>query len=495
MFLVLLFAARFASAATPYWVRIVDTDTNRGVPLVQLTTPDSVNYWTDSNGFAVIEDQALQGRDVPFKIHSDGYVFEQKVLGEPGMTLHVQAGNYDELKIKRLDIAERLYRVTGAGIYRDTVLAGLKPPIAHPLLDANVTGQDTNIATVYQGKIFWCWGDTDGEPRSNGKKEFNGKTTCATSELPGKGGLDPSVGVNLNYFTKADGFVRGMVPIEEPGLVWIEGLFTAKDEQGRERLLATYTRGQLGNAKVVAECGLVEFNDSKGEFEVVAKRPLRHHYSSHPFYAKVNGKNYLYLFPVQRIPANWKSILDASTWESYTCLQPGAKLDVEHPQLERDASGKLVCGWKRNAEWIDPAVERKLVERGFIDKEDAVFPLIDVDTGKPTNARIGSVSWNPYRKKWIMIAKDGGAVYYSEADNPKGPWLMAKQILTLAPYRFYNPLTHPFFDQDGGRIIYLEGTFTAKLSAAKVEVQRYNYNNIMYELDLSDPRLEAARVK
>ncbi len=67
--------------------------------------------------------------------------------------------------------------------------------------------------------------------------------------------------------------------------------------------------------------------------------------------------------------------------------------------------------------------------------------------------------------------------------------------VTVAPYRLYNPLSHPFFDQKGGRIIYLEGTFTAKLNAAKVDVPYYDYNSLMYKLDLSDPRLEAARVK
>ena len=495
-FLLLLFTARIVTAATPYWVRIIDADTNRGVPLVQLSTSDSKYYWTDSNGVAVIEDSALQGREVAFNIHSDGYMFEQKVNGEPGATLHVQAGTHDELKIKNLNIAERLYRVTGANIYRDTVLAGLKPPITHPLVDAGVTGQDTNIATVYNGKIFWCWGDTDGEPLPDGKKQFNGKTTCATSELPGKGGLDPSVGVNLNYFTNSNGFVRGMVPIEARGLVWIEGLFTAKDKQGHARLLATYTRQEPGNAHQVAECGIVEFDDATGEFRVIAHLPVPlHHTSSHPFHVNVNGKDYLYLYPVQRVLNDWKSILDAGSYESYTCMRPGAKLDMSSPQLERDASDQLVCGWEHNTEWIDSDRERELVNRGLIDKAHANFPLVDVDTGKPTDARPDCVFWSSYRKKWVLLSKTGGMVYYSEADQPTGPWLKAKAVLTQGPYRLYNVVEHPFFASDGGRVIYFEGTFTAKLSAAKVEVPDYNYNNLMYKLNVDDPRLKAARVK
>ena len=104
LFLVLFFTIRLAGAETPYWVRIADGDTNRGVPLVQLVTPDSKYHWTDSNGVEVIEDRALQGKDVPIRISSDGYLFAQKVQGEPGATLHVQAGKHDELKIKRLNM-------------------------------------------------------------------------------------------------------------------------------------------------------------------------------------------------------------------------------------------------------------------------------------------------------------------------------------------------------------------------------------------------------
>lgn len=494
--LLLLFTARLLSASTPYWIHIVDDQTNRGVPLVQLSTTDPQKYyWTDSNGVAVIEDEAVQGRDILFKVQSEGYLFEPRVLGEPGVTLHVQPGNHDELRIKRLNIAERLYRVTGANIYRDTVSAGLKPPIAHPLLNGGVTGQDTNIATIYNGKIFWCYGDTDGELLPNGKPRFNGKTTCATSELPGKGGLDPSIGVNLNYFTRGE-FVRPMVPIEAHGLVWIEGLFTAKDERGRERLLATYTRKEAQSPPV--ECGIVEFDDDAGQFRVVAKLPLPpNHVSSHPFHVKVDGKDYLYLYPLQRVPNEWKAILDPGSYEAYTCLKPGAKLDMADPQLERDPSGALVCGWKHNAEWIGADKERSLVDRGLIDTGHEVFPLIDVDTGKPTGARADSVAWNVFRKKWILLSKNSGTttIFYSEADQPTGPWPRAKAIITHAPYRLYNVLQHPFFDSRDGRIIYLEGTFTAKRSSAKIKVPDYDYNQLMYRLDLSDPRLESARIK
>jgi hypothetical protein len=54
----------------------------------------------------------------------------------------------------------------------------------------------------------------------------------------------------------------------------------------------------------------------------------------------------------------------------------------------------------------------------------------------------------------------------------------------------YNPKQHPYFDQDGGRTIYFEGTYTQAFSGSEeTATPRYDYNQIMYRLDLGDPRL------
>jgi hypothetical protein len=468
--------------ATPYWVRVVDAETGRGVPLVELRTLNAVAFWTDSNGVAVIDDRVFEGHDVAFLIHSDGYEFTEKLLEDSGKVLRVQPGNHDEVKIRRLNIAERLYRITGADIYRDSVLAGLKTPIVQPILNGGVIGQDTNIAIPYQGKIFWCWGDT------NGTANLNFAVSCATSKLPSSGGLDPSVGVDLTYFTDSSGFTRPMLPLERPGLVWIEGLFTARDQQGRERLLANYTR-QPG-LDPPSERGVAVFDDATQQFRVLAEMPLMGgHISSHPFRVTVHGKDYWYLLPHQRVPDEWKAITDRMSYESYTCLEPGARFGSARPRLERRPSGELVCGWKPNTDWIGANEERELIARGLLKKEEALFPLLDADSGAETGASPSSIAWNAYRKRWIMLAEKTGTVYYSEADEAIGPWRWAKKILSDKAYNFYNVVQHPFFDQESGRIIYFEGTYTSSFSDAKQDTPRYNYNQIMYRLRLDDPRL------
>src|SRR5690606_25011213 len=63
------------------------------------------------------------------------------------------------------------------------------------------------------------------------------------------------------------------------------------------------------------------------------------------------------------------------------------------------------------------------------------------------------------------------------------------RIVTHNNYSFYNPKHHPFLDQDGGRVIYFEGTYTASFTDNDCPTPRYDYNQIMYRLNLDDPRL------
>ncbi len=93
-----------------------------------------------------------------------------------------------------------------------------------------------------------------------------------------------------------------------------------------------------------------------------------------------------------------------------------------------------------------------------------------------------------------------GEVWYSEAARPEGPWVEARKIITHAnkkgdAHDFYNPTQHPFFDQEGGKIIYLEGSYVNTFSGNPHVTPYYEYNQIMYRLDLSDPRLKLASSK
>ena len=70
-----------------------------------------------------------------------------------------------------------------------------------------------------------------------------------------------------------------------------------------------------------------------------------------------------------------------------------------------------------------------------------------------------------------------------------GPWTDARKIVTHRKYSFYNPKQHSFFDKHGGRVVFFEGTYTTTFSGNDQPTPRYNYNQVMYKLDLSHPEL------
>ena len=252
-------ASETSQTSRYFAIEVVDEQTGRGVPMVELQTTSSARYYTDSNGLIAFYEPGLMDQKVWFGVAAHGYEFPPDGFGIRGVALETKPGASARLKIKRINIAERLYRITGQGIYRDTVLLGRKPPIAEPLLNAEVTGQDGILTAIYRGKLYWFYGDTCRLSYALG----NFAMTGAVTELPEK--IDPAVGIDLRYFTGPDGFARAMAPMKGEGVVWLGGLVVLPDEAGRERMLACFQRRQgLGP---VLENGFVVYNDEKDVFE------------------------------------------------------------------------------------------------------------------------------------------------------------------------------------------------------------------------------------
>jgi hypothetical protein len=158
--------------------------------------------------------------------------------------------------------------------------------------------------------------------------------------------------------------------------------------------------------------------------------------------------------------------------------------------------------WRKNCPPLSAEVEAKLVRSGKLAADEAHFQIRDHETGKRVQLNNGSVNWNAYRKKWIMIACEIGGkssllgeTWFAEADAPTGPWKEAVKIVTHDRLDFYNPKHHPMFDKDGGRLIYFEGTYTKTFSGNPEVTPRYEYNQVMYRLDLSDERLKLAAAR
>jgi hypothetical protein len=409
-----------------------------------------------------------------------------------GVRLTVEPGKVATVKIRRKNIAERLYRVTGEGIYRDTLLAGRKAPIRQPLLNAQVVGQDSVQNAVYGGRLFWMWGDTSKPSYPLGNFHMSG----ATTPLPGGGGLDPDRGVDLEYFTGENGFAREMAPMSGDGPTWLDGLVVLP-EDGRERLFAAYVK--IRPPLEVYERGLCRYDDQTGQFERLERFPqgAPAFPYGHPVKRRENGVEYVFFgdpFPLVRVRAEAAALRDLSRYEAYTPLREGSRLN--EPVLDRDAAGKLRYAWRRNTPPVGAEEQEKLIRAGKLRRDEALLRLEDPDSGKPVVIHRGTVHWNAYRKRWILIATEIGGtshlgeVWYAEAENSLGPWRHPRKVVTHDRYSFYNPSHHPEFDQQGGRIIYFEGTYTHAFSGNPEPTPRYDYNQIMYRLDLADPRLK-----
>ena len=474
------------SAAGQYFkITVIDERSGRGVPLVELRTTNQLRYYTDSNGVVAFYEPGLMDQEVRFEWRSLGYQ-------NGGKTVRVTRGGNALLPVRRTNIAERLYRITGEGIYRDSVLVGHPVPIKHPSLNAKVMGQDTVFAVPYRGKLYWFWDDT------HGTTHVNLAGSGAVSEWPGKGGLDPGVGIDLTYFVDASGFAKPICDLPEPGFKWKYWVLTVPDEQGRERLVARYRR--MKGLGAPYDGGLVVFNDDKEEFEflVLFDTDFDPQVPMHPFRASAGGAQYFYFAAPQpdlRVRAELKSIADPAAYEGFTCLAAGSRYIKGDTRLDRTPGGRLAYAWKRNTPPLTFDQERELISAGKMKPGEGLYQLRDIVTDTPVKPHAGSVFWNDFRRRWVMIVQedrglaDNGEIWYAEADTPVGPWVYARKIVTHLKYTFYNPTQHPFFDQDGGRLIYFEGTYSDTFSGSPEKTPRYDYNQIMYRLALDDSRL------
>jgi hypothetical protein len=198
-----------AVTAVPFRIDCRDIETGRGVPLVQLETSGYISYYSDSGGVVAFDEPGLLGLPVFFRVVSDGYINSFNIPGSPqaGVLLTTKPGGQATVYLNRTQPAERLYRLTGGGLYRDTLLVGGTAPIKEPLLSsAGVLGQDSLMAVVYSNKSFWFFGDTEcpAGPRNTDCQNYGKFTTGATAVASGQSG-PPS----LQYFTSNDARAPG----------------------------------------------------------------------------------------------------------------------------------------------------------------------------------------------------------------------------------------------------------------------------------------------
>jgi hypothetical protein len=229
------------------------------------------------------------------------------------------------------------------------------------------------------------------------------------------------------------------------------------DKTGAERLVATYSK--ITPPLDAYERGLCVWNDETANFEHVkslwtksdgSRRPKQAP-MGHPAFVEEDGQRWVLFgdpLPTLRCPATFEAWQDPATWET---LSPPK-------QLKSAADGSTV------------------------------------------RLHTGSIAWSGYRKRWVAVFMEAGGkpsafgeLWYAEADAATGPWGLAVKILSHANYTFYNPRIHAELVPEDSRVLLFEGTYTQTFADRPHPTPRYDYNQILYRVDLDDPGLAGAQ--
>jgi hypothetical protein len=487
-------------------IRVTDAATGRGVPLVEVETVNGLRFVTDNAGRVAFCEPGLMGREVFFTVRSHGYEAKKDGFGFAGVKLTPRAGQVSRIQLTRRNVAERLCRLTGEGLYRDTLLLGHRPPLRPSPHPGKVAGQDSVQAAVYRGKVHWFWGDTLRMEYPLGLFRMAGATTAVPD--PNDPASDPAGGIAFDYFVDPKtGFVRAMMPLSQrpEGVVWVSAVFTVPDEKGVERLVGHYSR-RKGLEKEL-EQGIAVFNDGKAVFEPARELPLAETWrrpSGHPILFEEGGKKWL-LFgsptPNVRVPATLRDVLDPGKYEALTCAKAARGGKPAVPDVGAD--GRPVWRWQKDLPPVGSRTEQGWVKAGRLRAAHARF--CPADAAAPADRVVlhsGSVRWSPYRKRWVLLAGQIGGkrshlgeVWYAEAAHPTGPFLRAVRVVTHDRQSFYNVCHHAFLDRAGGRVVHFEGTYTNDFSGNPDRTPRYNYNQVLYRLDLDVASLRPAHAE
>ncbi|NLS94836.1 MAG: DUF4185 domain-containing protein [Planctomycetaceae bacterium] len=439
-----------AAAAEPCRIEVVEKGSGWPVPLVELRTTHHERLVTDNAGLIALDLPELMNREVWFDCLSPGYEVLPDGFGYRGVRLRPEPGKTLQVEVVRTSIAKRLGRLTGAGLFAESQKLG--GDLDWP--ESGVFGCDSVQNAVHRGKLFWAWGDTTMPHYPLGIFHMSSATT-AVRPLES---FEPPVRLTFDYFTNSKGVPCGVAEMPGSGPTWLSGYVSLPDAGGMPRLVATYVK--IKPPLEAYESGLCVWNDSTSRFEQhrvfwtksekTEKEPPAP--SGHPaFWKDPQGKEWVLFgnpLPTLRCPATFEAWQDSSAWE------------VLRPQES----------------------------------------LVSAHDGKPVKPHSGSIAWNAFRKRWVTVFMESfgkpsmlGEIWYAEADEPTGPWGKAVKVLSHDNYTFYNPRLHPEFTPEGSPILLFEGTYTMFLIKAPRPTPRYDYNQILYRLDLDDPKLAGAQ--
>ncbi len=464
----MLLLASAAIAGEPFGIQVVDENTSRGVPMVTLETVNGIRLVTDSAGWAAFDEPGLMKQRVHFTVSTPGYTFPKDSFGVAGLMVEAKPGGSVDLRLVRTNLAERMYRITGQGIYRDSTLLKKESPLPLPNLAGGVLAQSDVQMAVFQGKCFWLWGSTQRAAHPIGNLRGAG----ATSDLPATGGLDSTQGIHFNYFVDDRGDTTPMLAGKEPGNVRLDGLVSVKDATGTEHLIVHFQREENGKR---VEHGIAEIG-AEHQFERITvlgddytwQFPQGHAVRVTDEKDKVERFYFAAPFAHVRVPATYEAMTSPGSYEA----------------LAWDEDKGAVV-WQQLLPPMTKADEDRYITKKMITEKEERMQLSS--GGKELSPCSGSIRWNAFLKAWIMVfGTEDSSIWLARAPNADGPWHKAVQLATHEGHKADAVVHFDSFDQEQGRIIYFQTT----ISAAEVKTPRYDGNALMYRVDLSDPRFK-----
>lgn len=437
------------AATQPCRIEVVEQGSGWPVPLVELRTTHQARFVSDNAGNIAFDLPELMGGEVWFEVHGHGYEVPVDGFGMRGVRLKPEPGKTLRVEVKRTNVARRVGRLTGAGLFAESQKLGLESVWR----ESQIVGQDSVQNAVHHGRLYWFWGDTTFARYPLGIFDGAG----ATTPLKPSGDLRPPLRPRLEYFTDKSGVPRSIAPMPGKGPTWVTGVASVKDKSGTPRLVCAYMKIQP--PLDIYEWGLAVWDEEKNLFEKLktiwtksdaAPKPPPIP-EGHPVLWKDTTDKEWLLFgnplPTLRCPATFEAWQDGKTWEALT------------PQASLQGS---------NGETVKP--------------------------------HSGSIAWHPWRKRWVTVFMQSfgkpsafGELWYAEADEPIGPWGTAVKVLSHDNYTFYNPRLHLEFTPEGSPALFFEGTYTMQFANKPAPTPRHDYNQILYQLDLDDAAMKPAQ--
>jgi len=434
--------------------RIVVTDEQNGWPVSQmeLITTHNVRFVSDNAGVVAFDLPELMGQEVWLTVRGHGYERKADGFGSRGVSIIPESGKTIEIQVTRTALAKRLGRLTGGGLFAEAQRFGQYTE----LKESGILGCDSVLNARHAGKLFWAWGDTTLARYPLGIFQMTG----ATTSLSPLSKFEPPVHLAFEHFRDAAGSPRGLAEIEGKGPTWLSGLVSLADRQGKKRLVAHYEKIQPPLTSY--RTGLCEWDEQDRVFRSLkvlwekskeggqARRRTQEP-TGHPVrWTDQEGKDWILFgdpFPYLQVSDSYEDWLDQHQWQA-----------LESPKT-----------------------------------------VVSVD-GPNIKVHRGAIGFSSFRNRWVALFTriEGesaylGEIWYCEAKSPLGPWGKAIKVLSHDRYTFYNPKMHLEMTPKSSPILLFEGTYTHQFSGNSDQTPREDYNQILYRLDLDDPKLKPAQ--